>query len=97
MTNILKLKNGSEEEESLIAVTMMSLDNLVQTYPIVAYELVEICRNPAHKPFGNSGDRLQELGLMQNGIVHESVKNIVLSAFEGEGFDIKLTYPLKLE
>ena len=97
MTNMLKLKNGSEEEKDLIAVTMSSLENLVQTYPIVAYELVEVCRNPAHKLFGNSGNRLQELGLMQNGIVHDRLKNIVLSAFEGEGLNLKLTFPVKSE
>lgn len=89
------LKNGAEEAKSGVAVVMMSLENLVQTNPIAAYELVEVCKNPAHKLFGNAGDILNGLGLLDSGHVHSSVKNVVLSAFEGEGLGMRLTFPIK--
>lgn len=90
----VKLKNGTEEVEVLVQTTMIALENVVNTNPIAAYELVELCKDASHKPFGNAGDILEDLSLVNNGQVHTSIKNIVLSAFEGEGFDLHLTFPV---
>lgn len=87
------LKNGTEEVKVLVQTTMMSLEHLVDTNPIAACELVEMCKDASHKPFGNTNNILEDLGLVNNGQVHTSIKNIVLSAFEGEGFDLHLTLP----
>lgn len=90
------LKNGAEEVESLVVVMMLSLERLIQTNPIAAYELVEVCKNHTHIPFGNTGDVLKYSGLMEsNGQIHTSVKNVVLSAFEGDGLNMHLTSPVK--
>ena len=91
---IVTLKNGAEEPKPLVLATMVSLENLVQTNPIVAYELVEVCKNPDHELFGNAGEILTKLALIENGYVHDSIRNIVLSAFEGEGFEMRLTFPV---
>jgi hypothetical protein len=93
--NMLKLKNGSEEAEPLVRVTMFSLKQLFETKPIVAYELRELCKNSAHKLFGNSGDDLKALSLVQSdGRVHDSIRNIVLSAFDGEGLAMCMISPV---
>ncbi len=92
---VLKLRNGSEEAPPLVSVTMVSLERLFQEKPIVAYELRELCKNPAHKLFGKAGDDLKALNLVQpDGRVHDSIRNIVLSAFEGEGLEMHMVSPV---
>lgn len=90
----VKLKNGTDEAKVLVQTTMNALENLVDTNPIAACELVEMCKDASHKPFGNACDILEDLSLVNNGQVHTSIKNIVVSAFEGEGFDMRLTFPI---
>ena len=90
----VRLKNGSEEVASLVSVTMMSLQHLMQDKPIVLYELVEVCRDRDHKPFGLTGQDLEDLGLMNAGCVHDSIKNVVLSAVEGTGLEMTLGNPV---
>ncbi|NLH78692.1 MAG: hypothetical protein GX465_16820 [Acidobacteria bacterium] len=95
--NILKLKNGSEEAEPLVKVTMMSLNQLMQGLPgaIDAYELVEKCKDPAHEMFGDSEKHLIDAGLMEGpGRIHDSVKNVVLSAASGEGLELHFESPI---
>lgn len=95
---IIKLRNGAEEAASLVMVTMMSFNRLVEEKPIVAYELVTLCRDPNHQLFGKTGDDLAALSLVQKSsdgyIVHNSVRNIVLSAAEGDGFDMQFVSPV---
>ena len=73
---------------------MMSLNMLMETNPIAAYELVQICKNPNHKMFGNTEEVLVDLSLLSEDGVHSVIKNVVMSAFEGEGLDMCLTSPL---
>ena len=85
-----KLRNGAEEAAGLVAVTMLALRNLFAEKPIVAYELVAKCRDANHQFFGLTGSDLQTLGLVETGGgVHESIRNIVLSAVS-EGFGVDL-------
>lgn len=91
---IVKLKNGAEEADIAVKVTMMSLNMLMETNPIAAYELVQICKNPNHKMFGNTEEVLVDLSLLSEDGVHSVIKNVVMSAFEGEGLDMCLTSPL---
>jgi hypothetical protein len=90
------LKNGSEEVQPLVTATMLSLRSLVQDKPIVFYELVMKCRDRNHRFFGSSGQTLTDLGLVEaDGGIHESIRNIVLSATEGEGLEMTLGSPIK--
>lgn len=62
---------------------------------IVLYELVACCRDRNHQPFGNAGEKLAALELRrEDGTIHESIRNIVLSAASGEGLDLTLGSPL---
>jgi len=93
-----QLKNGSVEVTSLITVTLMSLNSLIKQDPISFYELVTKCRNREHTIFGNCGDILRDLQLIQSdNSVHDSIKNIVLSAVSGEGFEMILGNPIATE
>ena len=93
---MVTLKNHTEEALSLVNVTMMSLRSLMKKSPMALYELVMKCKDNGHVCFGNTGKNLRNLSLVQaNGLVHGSIKNIVLSAVEGDGFDMVLTNPVQ--
>lgn len=90
------LKNGAEEAKPAVMATMMSLRHLFDSEPIVAYELVMKCRDPKHSFFGNTGDKLKQLSLVQpDDRVHDTIRNIVLSAAQGDGLDMTLGSPIK--
>lgn len=90
-----KLKNGSELQSSLVAVTMMSLEKLIEK-PIVFYELVMLCRDRSHDVW--SPEILQDLkalALVQpDGLPHRAIQDVVLSAVTGDGMDMELGSPL---
>ena len=91
MTEVIKLKNGSEEAKGLVTITMLSLESLLKENPIAFYEFTMKCRDRQHTLFGNTEEVLRDLALLeQRGSVHESIRNIVLSAVEGEGLDMKV-------
>lgn len=93
-----KLKNGSEEAFVLVTTTMMALESLMNGFPgvLMASDLVQICRaDPTYSKFGDHEEKLQQLALLQSdGKPHESIRNIVLSAFTGEGLGLKLVNPI---
>jgi hypothetical protein len=93
---IVKLKNGSEEAMVLVTATMLALQSLLlQTDAIAFCELVMKCRGSAHELFGNTQEVLKKLSLVdQNGEVHDSTRNIVLSAAVGEGLNLSLQSPI---
>ncbi len=59
-------------------------------------DLVQICqRDPDYKKFGSNEDELKKFSLLQpGGGVHDSIRNIVLSAFTGKGLELELHSPL---
>lgn len=90
------LKNGAEEPQILVAGTMLSLRTLHKDHPVALYELMMLCRQPDHELFGNARNILESFGLIEpNGQPHDSTRNIVLSAMEGDGFEARLTNPTR--
>jgi len=92
---LLKLRNGSEEPKPAVITTMQSLKALFESNVMAAYELRELCRNPNHIIFGDLDDELRALALIQSdNSIHDSIRNIVMCAFEGEGLDMTLVSPI---
>jgi hypothetical protein len=92
---MLTLKNGSEVAAPLVKLTMMVLDSLMGKNPTALYELVMKCRDREHKLYGNTGEVLSSLNLLQpDGRVQDAIRDIVLSATEGEGIDMTLRSPV---
>ncbi len=95
-TEVVELKNGSKEDKRIVVVIMVSLRNLIKTHPIALCELIMKCKDANHQFFGNTGEVLQGLCLVQiDGSVNTSVSDIVLSAVEGDGLDMTLSSPIK--
>ena len=91
------LKNGAEEVKSLVVAIMLSLRTLLAEKPLVFYDLVMLFRDSTYQPFGNAVEDLKALGLVNSddSSVHESIRNIVLSAAEGEEGEMTLGSPVK--
>lgn len=90
-----KLKNGEEEVESIIVVTMAVLNDLMITRPISLVDLVLKCKDKDYVFFGDNEATLIDLALLDsNGMVYRSIRNIVLSAITGDGLEISLGSPL---
>lgn len=95
---VVTLKNGTEEARPLIGVMMLTLQRLWAEKPTVLYELVQLCRDREHELWGSTSEDLLALSLIEktnDGFrVHDSIRNIVLSAIEGEGLEMKLGNPV---
>lgn len=89
----LKLKNGSEAPDVLVASVMVSLRDLWDTKPIVAFEFVSLCRDPKHELWSGKAD-LERANLIKDGKVHDSIRDIVLSAVSGEGLSMTIDAPV---
>jgi hypothetical protein len=99
---MIRLKNGSEEPKPVVHVTMISLKEMWQSgIPgmLAVSDLVQICRgDPTYKPSGDKENQLKQLSLLQeDGRPHDSVRNVVLSAFTGKGLDLQMTSPVAAE
>jgi len=91
----LILKNGAEEVESLVRGIMWVLRTLIDKQPGLFYELVMKCRDRQHRFWGDTEERLQRLKLVEaNGDVHDSIRNIVLSAVTGDEWEMELASPV---
>ncbi len=94
--NAIKLRNGTEEHKGLVTALMMSLGELLKSKPIAFYELVSLARSPGHELWGNTREVLSGLMLVdQQGNVHDSCRNIILSATEGDGLELTLRSPIE--
>ena len=92
---MVPLKNGSEEPDKLVKATILSLDSLMESLPIVFLAFVEFCRNPQNQISEKTKEIVKKRSLLEdNGAIHSSVKNIVLCSVEGEGLDMKLSSPI---
>ncbi len=90
-----QLKNGAEEGRRIVYAMTRILDKLMADYPVALYELIALCRDPEHELFGNASEVLRGWNLINDvRQVHDSIRNIVLSATEGEGFDLHLVSPV---
>jgi hypothetical protein len=101
----VKLRNGAEEFEPLVVNTLVTLKALWEQSPIFLYDLTMMARNRDYVPFPPCRAGLIRTGLVTPRIVdgkahptlcsmHDSIRNIVLSSFVGDGMDMEMVSPL---
>ncbi len=91
----IRLANGAMVPDVTVEVTMYCLKELVTSNPIAFYELVTKCRDEKHQFFDNTEEVLMHAGLIQRpGEIHDSIRNVVLSAAKGDGLEMTLGSPL---
>lgn len=93
---MLKLKNGAEEAQPLVMMVMQMLQRLAEEKPILLIDFAMKCRDASYEICGGE-DELAALSLIKSGYIHDSVRNIVLSAVTGEGAEMALGDPIDRE
>lgn len=99
MLELVKLKNGSSEYSKLVVTTILSLETVIDKQPAAFYDIVEICKNPGYELFEVNADYLVSRDLLKRAgygkfKVHDSIRNIVLSAVEGSRVELVLGSPI---
>jgi hypothetical protein len=84
---MITLKNGAEEVESLVLIAMISLQMLIEQNPEVFNEFVHLCRDRNYELSGDATEILEKLYLVQNGVVNDSLRNVILSTVDSDGSD----------
>jgi hypothetical protein len=80
----------------MVAIIMLSLEQLFRENPITAYELTTLARDPSHVLWGNAVHDLTSLGLLQDdGSLHGAVRDVILAAVEGDGLAMHLISPVR--
>ncbi|MCL2629713.1 MAG: hypothetical protein FWD33_03455 [Alphaproteobacteria bacterium] len=98
MDDLVTLKDGKTFPKFMVNVLNLSLSGLAKNQPIALYELAMVCRDPNHKIFGNAEQLLKERSLVEpDGKIRSEIRAFVLNAVEGDGVEMKLVNPVKLE
>ena len=96
---MLALNNGSTEPQPVVVSTYMSLTTLWKEGlggMCAVLELVDQCKDPRKSIGSHSLKKLKGLALVQpDGRIHQTIKNVVLSAASGEGSEMTLVSPVK--
>jgi len=93
--DLVELRTGAKVFEATLVAITVSLEDLLRANFTAFYELVEIARNPNHKPFGNAVTVLHERGLLdEDGQMHDTIRDVVLASAEGEGTRLCLVNPV---
>lgn len=88
------LRTGQLEDRSLCEATFLALAALLYADRLALYEVVQRCKNPRHRNFFISNERLKPF-IDDNGqIINKSVRNIVLACIEESGMELKPVDPL---
>lgn len=92
--DLITLRTGATVPEPIYKTTMVNLERLWGDNPIAFIELVSPARDANHQPFDNVTEVLTERSFMANGRLHDSVRDVVLAATEGDDFDMRMVSPL---
>ena len=89
------LKNGSDESQAVVMISLIALDMLMNRQFAAFSNLVMKCRGQKRNFTDENRKTLMEYGLISDdGSIKPFVRNIVLSAVTGEGFDLILGSPI---
>jgi hypothetical protein len=92
---VATLVTGREVPAPLVMTTTIALRALFRDYPTAFYAAVTWARSGEPQAF--SAERLEAIGLTQNGTMHDAVRDVIAASAEGEGFDLHLVNPLRRE
>lgn len=101
--DLITLRTGKQVPRPLVRTTFLTLDRLFNDDPVPFYELAACCKDRTHVLFGNCGAKLVEAGMLRQvnrdgtGMVHDAVRDVVEAATEGEGFEMRLRWPVEPE
>jgi hypothetical protein len=94
---LVRLRTGTEVPAPVARTTFLALDRLANgelTEIMALAEAAAIARDKAHQPFGNTGDILRELDLLDlDGHMHDVTRDVILAAVDGDETDPRVVWP----
>lgn len=95
-TQIVSLRNGGEVARVVVATTLITLRKFEADHPSTLRSLALLAANPGHDVPAEDLDRLVAYGMADSTpALHESVRDIVVSAVEIDGADVRLVSPVR--
>ena len=95
---MVQLRTGIEMPRPLVGATRIALELLLDKHPIAVYEAVMVARDRTHVPFGNTGEALKGMGLLQpDGRMHDATRDVILACTDGEELDLRFVSPYATE
>lgn len=89
---VATLKTGVEVPLPVVLATTVALRTLWRDMLTAAYDAVAWARTGEVQPF--SAERLEAIGLTQNGVMHAAVRDVITASVEGDGLDLRLVNPV---
>lgn len=98
MTEMVALRNGTEESKALTAGIILASRALLSEEcktPMAFWDLVRMAQDKDYRPMKVNAAALRERNLLESdNSLHGSIKNIVLSSVEGEGLAMIYVNPV---
>ena len=90
----LELKNGTRAPKALIITTTLAINSLLSANPMAFLWISRKMQKWVSRNIWYFENTIESYGLMQDGKIHNSVKNIALCSFQGEGLELSFVSPL---
>jgi hypothetical protein len=98
ISDMVKLKNGSEEPLETVTTASLTISEIAQSGIVgllAIYDIRKKVEDPNYQISDASVKKLVALGLLESsGIIHDSVRNIVLSSIEIKGTKVTIKSPI---
>lgn len=93
--NEVRLKNGTTALQVAVASTLSTLEVLRDNHPLALFDLVMFARDPGDTLDRDTLQMMKKFSLVdESGAMPRDVRNVVLSAAEGDGLNMRLVSPL---
>jgi hypothetical protein len=96
---LVRLRTGAEVPAPTARAIILSLRRLVNGDLPELLALIEaraVAADPAHQPFGRTGEILRGLYLLdESGKMHGITRNVILAAVEGDEDDPRVVWPFE--
>ncbi len=96
-TEEILLRNSKLVAKPLVGVIMLSIERIYKETPIMLYDLLMLARENSYIPFGKAKEVFESTAITQNGLLHECIRDIILSSIlmDGGPETLCLVNPLK--
>jgi hypothetical protein len=96
---VVRLRTGTEVPVVATRLIIRSLRRLADGGMPEFVALIEarrIAANPAHQPFGRTGETLRGMYLLdESGKMHDVTRDVILAAVEGDEDDPRVVWPFE--
>ena len=96
---LLRLRNGADAPASAVRTTWLTVKRLADSGDMgdvmALYEARELARDQCHALWPGTFETLRKWGLLpDSGIMHDVVRDVILSSVTGAEMDLNVTWPV---